>query len=758
MTQIASLPTLSVVIGVDSTSWTTDTGQTLVDITEHVKDFRTTEGKQHELDRFETGQLVMTLDNRLGWFTPFDTTAQTYNVAGGGTYSTSPANLAATMNFLRVQATWSGTTYTVFRGFVSGWQLVTPDEVNSEIVVTAEDPMKMLSTTRLLNDTLYPNLLATQSATFIGTPTLILTRCGDKRAHLGPLATDAGGFAPSVLGNVNTQQAGPFVYDDTTAIDLSNGTQNPSGSISYPDMNPANNASTELYIEAWFKGAQTGDFLLSNYRPSNFQITGVGVDGDGHVRLQRRTLTATNGVYTDATLSAPHSGPDVTDGDWHHVGLQWTANSWTVFVDGQAQVTYADSTARLRTLSVGAWIGGSTTLPIGSYGTTATVANIAYAGLYTFSITDQTPYVHNRYRTGLLLQGNTYSAQATAVSGTGSVATITCGGFVTGQTVTLSGFSASALNGTFRITAHTDTTFSIASTVTSSTAGVVSLPYKTTGYRVLDTLQVAGVIPVTDSAGISAPALVKSSGTGRYWSIHPGTAFTGTEQGTAYNKSAAEVCLQASDTELGAFFWSHADRAFVFHDRFWWARNKDAGVIATLSDQPGTYARYLSDVEVIQDDLDLWTLTSVSTASGDSYTRTADTVTTYGPRTYTRTTDADSKITADAIADTILYRHKQPSLRVARVTLSSAAGSTNVVAMLNLNLGDAVGFERRDSATAAWSTTEVVEARQHEFRAEPGEWKTGFVLSPFEIYGSPYMTLDVTTIGSDGYFADPFGG
>lgn len=754
MTQIPSLATLEVAIGVNSTDWKLQTGQTLIDVTAYVEDYRTQSGKQHELDRFETGQLLIRFNNRLGTFAPFDTTTQSYNVLGGGTLNVAPATLVKAMNYVRIRATWSSTTYTVFAGFISSAQLVTPDEVNSEVVLTCEDPMKVLSTSRLLNDSLYPNLINAQNN--IVSPSLSLTRCGDPTLSVGTLATSTGGVAPSFLGSANANQPGPFVYDDTTAIDLSNGTQTASGSIVYIDMNPTNTSGTEFYIEAWIKNAQTGDFLLSNYRPSNFQITGIGVDGDGHVRLQRRTLTS--GSPTDVTLVNPHAGPAVNDGAWHLVGLQWASNTWTLFVDGQTVGTYADSTARLRILAVGAWITGTSSLPVGSYGTTATVANIAYCGIIGASITDQTPYVHDRYRVGSLLQDNTYTAQATSVSGTGSTATITCGGFVTGQTVTLSGFGASALNGSFLITAHTATTFSIASTVTSSTPGIVTLPYKTTGYRVLEALEVVGLIPVISGTYNGAPALSKSSGSGLYWNLEVGIAQTGAEQGTFYNRAASEVCLQASDTELGAFFWSASQGAFVFHDRFWWVRNKDAGAVATISDQTGSYARYISDVELVLDDLDLWTQVSITQADGTTTNSASANASALAPRVLTRSTDADSKITADAIGSTVLYRHQQQSIRVAKVTISSAAGSTNMATMLSTVLGDAVLFERRDAATAAYSQVLVVESKAHEFRADPGEWRVTYVLSPFEVYGSPYMTLDTTTIGVDGYFAAPFGG
>ena len=767
MAQIASLPVLTVALGVGRSDWRDPTGQTLIDISAYVRTHRTTSGKMHELDRYETGTLTMELDNRLGAFTPFDTTPKTYPIVGGGTTSAySPSDLSKPMTYVQITATWSGTTYNVFQGYISTWTLITPDEINSDVMIQAEDASKILSTSRIQNLTLYRSTVSDSLASF-GNPWQ-LVRLGDARLTAAGGLSSSDGYIfpsdPSLLGSAKPKAAGAHVYDPSTAIDLTNGTQAATGSISWPDLNFANTASLEYYVEAWFKGPNTGDILLSNYRPNNNQITGIGVDSTGAIRLQRRTLTATSGTYTDATLIAPHAGPDVTDGKWHLVGLQLHGNVITMFCDGQVIGSYTDSTHRLRILSIGAWIVGSTDLPIGSYGTSATVADaLILIGTSTvLGVNDQTGYVLERYRIGSLMQTSVYSVNANMTSATGSVVTFQAGGFVAGQTVTVSGFTPTGYNGTYLVTSATSSGFTVSSTQTGAATvnGIVTLTSpKTSGYLVLESLQAGGIVPSnTGNPYAPAPGLSSSLSTSINYSIDAGTTIIGTDTSSTINRTPAEVCLTSSDTELGAFFWSHSNKRFEFHDRFWAARNQEVGITATISDQTGAYARYLGDIEIVQDDLDLWTQVVVSDIVGGTWPLVSANVAKYGQRTITRSTYSDGQGTAKAIGYTILYRHQQPSIRVAKAELTSATGSTNMTTMLNVNLGDIVTFERRDTSSLVYSKPLVVESIAHDFTANPGEWRTTYVFSPFEIYGTPYLTLDVTTIDGTGHWSAPFGG
>ena len=61
------LPTLSVQIAFNPTNLQSLT-QTWTDVTAYVRDFTTSSGRQHFLDRIESSTIRLTLDNRTGYF------------------------------------------------------------------------------------------------------------------------------------------------------------------------------------------------------------------------------------------------------------------------------------------------------------------------------------------------------------------------------------------------------------------------------------------------------------------------------------------------------------------------------------------------------------------------------------------------------------------------------------------------------------------------------------------------------------------
>src|SRR6185437_1641889 len=65
---LPSLPTLSVQVGFTN-NWADET-IVWTDITAFVRAFRTTMGRQHQLDRVEASTAQITLDNRGGQFSP----------------------------------------------------------------------------------------------------------------------------------------------------------------------------------------------------------------------------------------------------------------------------------------------------------------------------------------------------------------------------------------------------------------------------------------------------------------------------------------------------------------------------------------------------------------------------------------------------------------------------------------------------------------------------------------------------------------
>jgi hypothetical protein len=661
---------------VTPTPYNTD-DSVLVDVTLDVKDVRTRFGKQHELDRHETGTCTITLDNRTGLYTPWAGTAFTRPTKDGGTISTSPAAMAVPMSTVIVKATWNGTTYPVFYGFVQSWTLNTPDEVNSEVSITATDVMKVLSTTRLNNPNAYVNNLPYPANVATYGPAQLVPMndtdgIGGMNVTNWPSSTNISIPTPRGFGTFLFSQTGPLVYSKDTAMAFSSDGQNPTGYVGWTDVNPID-AQLDYHLEVWVQNPTAGDVIIGNFNSDTPTWTGVKLNNAGIPQMVRRTLTS--GSPTDAVLDTSSTGRSLTDGDWHHVAYYIVTNTGTdvqnliCWIDGvqvmAASKTYSTFREKARQYQVGGWVAGTSTsyLP-------------APASLGTFA---------------LALVDDGVSLLHTAPYGPATR-------YHVGQMV---GYRT------------------------------------TTDDRVEEALTVAGLYGYENIV----PAIPVPT------SLDQGYAYVGQNPNPTTTQLASEVILQTSDTELGAFY---ADQSgtLIFRNRFYPARNQQATISpAAVSDQTVADARYISDVSIVNDDLDLWNQAEITDTNGTSYVvpvggASSASSEAYGQRTMLRSTYADGKLQAQAIGQTITFRHKNPQTRIDRVTLGSESGDPTTTTMLSLDLWDTVTFERRDAGSAILSRPYVIESIQHEFVADPGHWHVSLTLSPFEIYQTPYIVFD----------------
>jgi hypothetical protein len=115
-------------------------GAFFYDITEFVRNFNTSRGRRRELERFTTGTAQIILDNRDRRFDPTNTTSPYYNATVGVT-GIVPAIPVV------IRATWEGTQYPVFRGFIDSWKFDYSDAGigDATATITCSDAFKVLS-------------------------------------------------------------------------------------------------------------------------------------------------------------------------------------------------------------------------------------------------------------------------------------------------------------------------------------------------------------------------------------------------------------------------------------------------------------------------------------------------------------------------------------------------------------------------------------------------------------------------------------
>jgi|GEM_PF-3165385 hypothetical protein len=245
-------------------------------VTRYVRSFKTTLGRQHELDRIEAGTLDIVLDGRDGTFDPWN--ASSFLSASGTGMQP--------MNAVRVTAAWQGVTYPVAWCYLQSLTPGLDDQLNVEVTLHAVDAFQFLSLRYLAGDN-YAQLIEAESTL------CAYWRCGDPvgadtmqsatkptqlRDSTPSTASGYGPFPGQLLngpGGLPLLGATPqFVYDPSTSLDLSNATNAPNGGFATLG-NPLGSASAWTF-EAWIQylGAQpVGTTATSN---SNNELTSVG--------------------------------------------------------------------------------------------------------------------------------------------------------------------------------------------------------------------------------------------------------------------------------------------------------------------------------------------------------------------------------------------------------------------------------------------------------------------------------------------------
>jgi hypothetical protein len=378
MTQIAYLPTLTVEVAFNPTALLSNT-QTWTDVTNYVRSISTHGGRQHYLARIEASTLNVTLDNRTGFF---------MNGSVNGT-----GQIIGTRLPIRVKATWSSTTYSIFTGIIDVIETRIQDALNSDLTVTATDKLKYLSLRYLNNPNLYAQLAEVSS-----------TRSWYNSAQGNSLPDNVGAYNGYVYGTY-TMTEGVLLYDRTQAIDVTGGTQETNTADLRIPIATAGALALDNGIEFWIIGqALNAVTLVPINLYGGFSLTdiSISVNNDG-------VVTTANGL-TSTTV--------INDGRWHHVALilDSATAKMTLIVDGAA---VAGATT---------YIGGYGFLSNGTDTNNYQIANSALCYVDQIVISDSTVItsdVQNRYAAGSLLRLDQNTADriaaALVIGGQGSI-------------------------------------------------------------------------------------------------------------------------------------------------------------------------------------------------------------------------------------------------------------------------------------------------------------------------------------------------
>ena len=745
---LASLPTLSVQIAFNPTNIQSLT-QTWTDVTPYVRDLQTKLGRQHFLDRVEAGTMHMTVSNRNGFF---------LNGSVNGTGYVIQPRLP-----IKVMATWSGTTYPVFYGLIDSIDEKITDQLNVDLTINATDLVKFLSLRYMASTNFWSQYVNGTSATdwyrftapaqvvctsavnasgtvtyqginnfsagdqvfvtgFTGSTGTVTTSTGPGTVSASGLSssqfvlTGIGGtsgvsagtgsaFSVTLNNGINSSNTGyagygtvvfppngAMVYSNDGCLDLGNGSGAASGVAVLPGHTNFNNAGS---IDFWVLGQGIAGTLL--FSVLNGGQLDVKVSASGYLQ-----------VLSGASVLATMSAAPINDGYWHHIGLvNNSSNQLCLYADGAYSSPLSGGAYNGWNTVVGSVveplvIGGSNAWLSGSAGATPTAPCLIDELVISSQSSTLFSEVTNRYVAGTLLTTG-FPISANGVLSGDRIAQILC----------IAGFG-------------------------TVTGGQVVLNSNT--YFIND----------------SATAWVNGASGNGFIAVEPwywDSPVTGS--------TALDLILQICDTDIGSFY-QEPNGTFSYYNQLYygtWSWNSSTstgswspnsytptGDHVWTDDTSSTYHYYGPSLQVVRDDVDVWTTVKVSPQSGTEqiYENVAN-ESRWGYSTLTKSSTVHTTLNlALSTANFLGNLFKTPLPRVGNVELRSETNNgQNMTALLNTEFGDVVTFKRNSPNSSASghypdqqgliSTNMVVESISYDFQADPGYLHASFILDPYPI-------------------------
>lgn len=166
----------------DSTS-TLAAGQLFSDVSAYVRDVSVRRGRQRAVDRFTAGTATVVLTNTDARFDPRNTS---------GPYAAAGVSGVVPMRPIRISATYAGTTYRLFTGYIDSLSYdYAPGLDDATVTLACSDGMKLLSQT----DGAVPQVTALTNATAASTTVTVTTDQSNTSTNGYTIVTTPGGRA-----------------------------------------------------------------------------------------------------------------------------------------------------------------------------------------------------------------------------------------------------------------------------------------------------------------------------------------------------------------------------------------------------------------------------------------------------------------------------------------------------------------------------------------------------------------------------------
>ena len=654
-------------------------------------------GRQHELQRAESASGTFQVDGRDGTFNSWNTSSFLY--AKG--YGLKP------MNPVRMIAAWNGVTYPRYYGYLQTIQPHIADPLNVDVTLQCSDIFRMFAL-KTLSDMTYENILL--ASPYIEALYDFGDDIGSYSVRDRSDNNRTGTLISGSAGAPTYGASGPFLFDTTTCVDLTNGAASPIGSqcggistTNYLTQPPtADQLTSSLNLnwsfECWFRW--TGDNPSAATVPNGVLLhfeTGsdtcevqIGVKTGDNGTQGNRFIFATSSNGNPSTMSAPIVP---CDGNWHHIAINFSGrsdiswyNTGTFYFDGVAVGGWQFySATRLTVQPTNITIGSP---PQGVNGldptggttyATACPAELSYAAFYstTLSASDAS----TRYALGTWFRYVEFGA-------------------VQGNE------DAGRLNKVLALLGMDPTTML-----------VVPLPFRTLLFGETNSIGTVAGLNYIQTLADSEPGLIFQGPDGLIY---------------AYNRQY-QYLTSTSNTSQAVFSDAAASTNYRYDGRLLSINQDDLNIWNDIQVQSAREGAAMQE----------WDATNSSVAAAS---RTA-----YGPRTLQGHTSLKMESDTDAlsIAQNYAAWYNMPIQRVESLDVHSYSnGGANIPQMLQRGLLDRITVTYNgQQGGSAFSQESVIESITDQIDFAGPTWTTTWALSPYEILLTPII-LDTYKFGA----------